>query len=100
MTNRVSLAITFVISGILCVAVTIVAVAWMDNVARHERSAEIQAVVQADLQGKVPKELTPYSGVLSPLMVWITYGMGSYLVATGFMVGIRSLSTGVSPHTN
>jgi hypothetical protein len=95
MSNRGLLAITFVIAGILCVAVTIIAVAWVDNVARHERSAELQAAVQVELQGKTLKDLPPYTGVLSPFMTWITYGIGSYLVGTGFVIGVRSLSAGV-----
>jgi hypothetical protein len=97
MTNRVMLAVIFVAAGILCVAVTLIAVAWVDNVARHERTAEIQLAVWAELQGKMVNDQPPYSNILSPLMSWIAFGLGSYLVGTGFVIGVRSLSIQLSP---
>jgi hypothetical protein len=97
MGNRYTLAIAFVSAGILCVVATILAVAWVDNVSRHERTAELQLAVWAELQGKTVKEASPYSSFLSPLMTWIAFGIGAYLTGTGFVIGVRSLSTSVSP---
>ncbi|HEV8058776.1 MAG TPA: hypothetical protein VGP68_02830 [Gemmataceae bacterium] len=91
MSNRVALAITFVVAGIICITVSVLALAWMDNVGRHERTAEIQAAVQAELQGKSQKDLPPYSAIVSPALMWITFVIGGYFAGSGFVVGVRFL---------
>jgi hypothetical protein len=91
MKERVTLGAAMLVTGMFCIGVTIIAAAWMDTTSRHERSAEIQAAVQAALQGKSMNELTPHVSILSPLMLWSTFGIGCYLVLAGFVIGIRSL---------
>ena len=92
--SRVLLAVTFVLAGVVCITTSVLTVAWVDNVARHERSAEIQAAVQAKDQGKAFSDIEPFTVTLSPLMTWVTFGIGGYLVGAGFILGVRSLSVG------
>jgi hypothetical protein len=97
MKERIMLGMSMLVTGVLCVGVTMIAAAWLDTVSRHERSAEIQAAVQVVLQGKTLHELPPQTGVVSPLMLWSTFAIGCYLLASGFVIGIRSLSSSRMP---
>ena len=92
MQTRTQIGVALLIAGSLCVAVTLVVTAWLDTVSLHERSAEIQAAVQAELQGKALKELIPHRSVLSPIMVWLTFGIGANMLIAGLTIGIRSAS--------
>jgi hypothetical protein len=91
MKERVLLGGVFLLTGMVCVAVTVIAAAWLDAVSLHERSAELQAAVQAQLQGKELAPFAPYRYTLSPIMLWTSFATGGYLLVAGFVVGVRSL---------
>lgn len=94
MNDRVVLGVAMLIAGVLCVGVTLVATAWVDVVAKHERSAEIHCAIQVELQGKTLANVAPQPSLLSPLMIWLTFGIGAYIMAAGFVIGIRGLTLG------
>jgi len=91
MIDRTVLAATMLLTGALCVAVTLISAAWLDAVSIHERSSELYTSTQVELQGKVIKEMPQQANVLSPVMLWLTFGGGCYLLAAGFFVAVRSL---------
>jgi hypothetical protein len=90
MRERIALGSAMLIAGAICVAVTLIAAAWLDAVSMHERSAEIQAMVQLDRQGKEAIKVPPPALVLSSLMLWSTFVLGGYLLVAGFVMGVRS----------
>ncbi|HEV3447103.1 MAG TPA: hypothetical protein VG099_20860 [Gemmataceae bacterium] len=92
MRERVMLGAALLAAGVVCLGVTVIAAAWLDAVSLHERTAEIQSAVQVELQGKAMKPVEPHSHVLSPLMLWTSFGIGGYLLVAGFVIGLRSLS--------
>ena len=79
------------LTGALCVSVTLISAAWLDAVSIHERSSELYTSVQVELQGKSIKDMPQQATVLSPLMLWVTFGSGCYLLAAGFFIAARSL---------
>ncbi len=91
MRDRTVLAATMLVTGALCVAITLIAATWLDTVSLHERSSELYTTNQVELQGKSIKEVPQQANVLSPLMLWLTFGSGCYLLAAGFFIAIRSL---------
>ncbi len=91
MRDRSLLAATMLVTGAICIGVTVIAAAWLDAVAMHERSSELTCMVQAELQGKSLKELPLQAGILSPVMLWLTFGSGCYLLVAGFVIAVRSL---------
>jgi hypothetical protein len=92
MRERVMLGAVLLTAGVVCMSVTVIAAAWLDAVSLHERSAEIQSTVQVEMQGKAMKSVQPHSHVLSPLMLWTSFGIGGYLLVAGFVIGVRSFS--------
>jgi hypothetical protein len=99
MRERMTLGAVMLLTGMLCAAVTVIAAAWLDAVTIHERSAELSFAVQAQLQGKTLQDLPPSSHILSPLMLWVTFGIGAYLLVAGFLISYRALSSARSAGT-
>jgi hypothetical protein len=87
------LGAVMLVTGMLGAGITVIAAAWLDAVAIHERSAEIGVTAQATLQGKVLTDLPPSTHILSPMMLWLTFGIGAYLLAAGFVISYRALSS-------
>jgi hypothetical protein len=93
MRERTMLGGVMLITGMLCLGVTLITAAWLDAVSLHERTAEIQSALQVELQGKALKVVAPHANLLSPVMLWSTFGIGGYLLVAGFVIGVRARSS-------
>jgi hypothetical protein len=91
MGNRTFLGATLLLTGTLCIAVAVIAAAWLDTSFAHENTALNQATVQAALQGKSIDFWTPPVTIVSPAVIWAAFGVGGWLTLVGLVVGLRSV---------
>jgi hypothetical protein len=81
---------TLLVVGGVCIAATVFAASWIDTTNVHENTALNQSVVQAALQGKAITEWTQHPPILSPMFLWLVFGIGGFMIVSGMLVGLRS----------
>jgi hypothetical protein len=90
MTNRMWFGATLLLVGGLCLAATVFAASWIDTTNAHENTALNQSAVQAALQGKAITEWTQHFSIISPMFLWLVFGIGGFLIVGGLLIGLRS----------
>jgi hypothetical protein len=93
MANRMIFSAMLLTVGGLCIAVTVLAASWIDTTSVHESTALNQAALQAALQGKTIGEWTHHFRIVSPIVLAASFGVGGYLIVSGLVIGLRSISS-------
>jgi hypothetical protein len=90
MANRMWFGAMLLLVGGVFIATTVFAASWIDTTNVHENTALNQSAVQAGLQGKPITEWTQHFSIISPLFLWLVFGIGGFLLAAGLLIGLRS----------
>jgi hypothetical protein len=94
MGNRTLLGAMLLLTGALCIAVAVIAAAWLDTSYAHESTALNQAQLQAALQGKTVNDWAHHVSIVSPAVIWAAFAIGGWLILVGLVIGLRSLRQG------